>query len=242
MKLRNPLSITLGLAVGLCFSYIYYQRSQVRTLPPNRRTFPKRIFNLADFRCSMRDFLAYRFELKRARQSGRIDKSFAERLMLATSVVNGCRACCYIHSQLALRAGVSTEEISKFRVGDWEGTPPEELLGLLFAQHFAESGGIPTSEACCRLTEAYGEAKARDLMAFVRFAQLTNLFVNTVEALWSRLLGVPAPRSAWWQEGSVLLLGIILFPATMLHNRWKMPKPGAAVSRKTKGDNPGNNR
>lgn len=219
MRFRNLLSITLGLAVGCGLSYISYRRSQVRALPPNQRTFPKRIFNLAGFRRSMRDFLAYGVQLQRARQSGRIDKPFAERLMLAVSVVNGCRACCTMHSRFALRAGVSTEEIQRFRTGDWADAPAEELVALLFAQHFAESGGAPTPEACTRLTETYGEAKTRDLMAFVRFAQLTNLFGNTAEALWSRLLGVPAPRSAWWQEGSVLLLGIILLPAAMLRNR-----------------------
>jgi AhpD family alkylhydroperoxidase len=219
MRFGRLPSITFGLAIGCGLSYICYRRSQARALPPNRRTFPKRIFNLTGFLRAMRDFLAHGVQLQHARKSGRIDPSFAERLMLAVSVVNGCRACCTMHARFALRAGVSSQEIQRFRIGDWADAPAEELVALLFAQHFAESGGGPTPEACTRLTETYGEAKTNDLMAFIRFAQLTNLFGNTVEALWSRLLGIPAPRSSWWQEGSVLLLGIILLPAAMLRHR-----------------------
>lgn len=224
MRFRRLLSITFGLTVGCGLSYVFYRRSQVQALPPNQRVFPKRIFNLAGFYRSMRDFLASGGDLQRARQSGRVDQSFAERMMLAVSVVNGCRACCTMHSRFALRTGASTEEISKFRMGDWADTPTEELVALLYAQHFAESGGTSTPEARTRLVETYGEAKTHDLMAFIRFAQLTNLFGNTAEALWSRLLGIPAPRSTWWQEGSVLLLGIILLPAAMLRNRWRIPE------------------
>ncbi len=43
--------------------------------------------------------------------------------MLTVSVVNGCRACCYMHSRFALRAGVSTEEIQRVRMGDWAEAP-----------------------------------------------------------------------------------------------------------------------
>ena len=49
--------------------------------------------------------------LKRAKTAGKMDKAFLERIMLAVTEVNGCAACSYYHTKVALEEGFSAEEI-----------------------------------------------------------------------------------------------------------------------------------
>ncbi|MFA7136802.1 MAG: carboxymuconolactone decarboxylase family protein, partial [Bacteroidales bacterium] len=55
-----------------------------------------------------------------------LDPHFIERLQLAVTEVNGCAACSYQHTQMALEQGMSNEEITSFLSGDGSFTKPEE--------------------------------------------------------------------------------------------------------------------
>ncbi|MDY0023535.1 MAG: carboxymuconolactone decarboxylase family protein [Candidatus Izemoplasmatales bacterium] len=44
----------------------------------------------------------------------RVDNDLIERLMLATTEVNGCELCSYAHTKMALKQGFSQEEINFF--------------------------------------------------------------------------------------------------------------------------------
>jgi AhpD family alkylhydroperoxidase len=72
-----------------------------------------------------------------------IDMHFIERLMLATTEVNGCDACSYAHTQMALKSGFSKEEIDALLSGDKAFVVQEEAKAILFAQHYASSMGHP---------------------------------------------------------------------------------------------------
>src|SRR5690554_7768739 len=51
-------------------------------------------------------------KLVKNNKSNLVDKKFIERLQLAVTEVNGCPACSYQHTKMALRQGMSNEEIS----------------------------------------------------------------------------------------------------------------------------------
>jgi AhpD family alkylhydroperoxidase len=154
--------------------------------------------------------------LRAAARGGRVSKAFAERIMLAVTQVNGCRYCHYGHTRAALRAGVSEAEIRSLTLGALDQLPAEELVALVYAQHFAESGGRPDLEARQRLQETYGPETARDIMAYIRMIMMGNLLGNTFDALLSRLARRPAAGSSLGQELGVLLGAFVFIPAGLL--------------------------
>jgi AhpD family alkylhydroperoxidase len=179
--------------------------------------FNKRIFSFSGFVRATDDLIAHLPDLRAAQRSARVSRAFAERIRLAVTQVNGCRYCSYAHARMALQAGVTPEEISSLAAGQWQNLPEVELVALTFAQHYAETGGQPDSEAWQRLNQTYGAGVAREILAHIRTIMMGNLLGNTFDALLFRLTGRPtAPGSTLWQELGVLLGGFVVVPLLLL--------------------------
>ncbi len=149
-----------------------------------KRTFtPKTLFR--DFVAVVRGMPA----LRRATRAGRVSRRFSEEIMLVVTAVNDCPYCSYAHSRMALRAGVSPEEMGDLMALDLERFPEEERVALAFAQHYAESAALPDREALDSLTAYYGREMSTDILATIRMITFANLFGNTVDAVLSRLRG-----------------------------------------------------
>lgn len=146
----------------------------------------------------------------------RISRAFAEKIMLAVTAVNDCRYCSYGHARMALASGVSQREIDLLLSGDVGHTSPQEAPALLFAQHYAESGGCPDAEAYERLVDAYGERGARHVLAYIRMITVGNLLGNTLDALLGRLRGRPVAGSSLRQEVLVLALFALSSPVVVV--------------------------
>jgi AhpD family alkylhydroperoxidase len=188
----------------------------------------RRIYTIRSFRAAIDDALAHMDDFRAARRAGRVSKAFSERVMLAVTQVNGCRYCSYFHTRVALTAGLPAEDIRALLEGDMSRAPADELPALMFAQHYAESGGVqPEDEAWRRLVEVYGPEMARDIVSHIRMISMGNLLGNTFDALLSRLKGRPAEGSSLWQELGVLLGAAVITPARAI--RWRMH---ARVSRR----------
>lgn len=181
-----------------------------------KRPFQKRIFTPASLRATVREAFGQMDDLRRAARRGRVSKPLAEKLMLAVTRVNGCRYCAYGHTRAALALGVPADEIRRLMAGDLGSFPPEEAVGLAFAQHYAESQGQIDPAAWRRLVEAYGEETAQDILPYLRMITFGNLYGNTFDALLSRLAGKPAPGSSLWSELGVLLGVFVLVPLELL--------------------------
>jgi len=166
--------------------------------------FSKRIYTPRSLIGDLRGILAHSDDLRSAARSRRISRAFTERIMLAVTAVNGCRYCSYGHARSALASGVSQEEIDLLLSGEVGHVGPQEAPALLFAQLYAESGGHPGPEAVQKLTEIYGQERARDIQSYIRMITLGNLTGNTFDALLSRLRGRPAKRSSLWSELATL--------------------------------------
>jgi AhpD family alkylhydroperoxidase len=128
-----------------------------------------------------------RKQLREVKNKGLLSPAFQERLMLAVTSVEGCRYCSYFHSKLALKGGISQEEIGKLLSGDVEGCPEEEALAILYAQHWAESNARPDAEAAQKLQEIYGSEKAEAIHLMLRMIRLGNLLGNTWDYLLYRI-------------------------------------------------------
>ncbi len=188
--------------------------------------FQKRIYTPAAFSADIHHAAASISRFRAAKRTGRVDQAFAERIMLAVTQVNGCRYCQYGHSRMALRAGVSAGEIRQLASGTWDDLPEGQLPALMYAQHYAETGGKPDTEANERLAQIYGEETAQDIQANIRMITMGNLLGNTFDAFVSRLRGKPAPNSSFWQELAVLLETFTI-PCRFIWIRLTRKQPGA---------------
>jgi AhpD family alkylhydroperoxidase len=150
--------------------------------------FKKRTYkNIKDFLYDLWFPIRNRKRLREVRNKGLLSPAFQERIMLAVTSVEGCRYCSYFHSKLALKGGVSQEEINKLLSGEVEGCPEEEALAVLYAQHWAESNACPDKEAAERLEETYGPEKAEAINLMLRMIRLGNLLGNTWDYLLYRI-------------------------------------------------------
>ena len=180
--------------------------------------FNKRIYKFSQYRRDIAEAILHIDELLDARRSGRISRAFAERIMLAVTGVNGCRYCGYGHTLAALEAGVPEEDIRDLAEGELQRLPEDEIVGLTYAQHYAETGGEPDEFAWRRLVEVYGDDRARDISAYIRMITIGNLFGNTFDAFLSRLKFKPAPDSSLLQELAVLVGGFVVIPYELVRN------------------------
>jgi AhpD family alkylhydroperoxidase len=179
-------------------------------------SFNKRIYTFPAFRADVQQVFDHWDDLRRAVCSGRVSKAFAEKIMLVVSCVNGCRYCCYGHSQAALATGVSETELQSLMALDLGNFSANEVTALTFAQHYAEANCQPDPVAWQRVVAYYGEETANDILAYLRMITFGNLFGNTFDALLSRITGKPVPDSSLWSELGVLLGFFWVIPSRLL--------------------------
>lgn len=146
-----------------------------------------------------------------------VDKKFIERLQLAITEVNGCPACSYQHTKMALQMGMSNEEISSFLSGDEEFIHPEEAKAIMFAQHFADTRGFPKKYAYEAIVKEYGEEKAKIILSASQIMITGNIYGIPYSAFQSRLKGKVYKDSSLFYELGMLIGGIIILPIALIH-------------------------
>lgn len=146
-----------------------------------------------------------------------LDKEFVRRLQLAVTEVNGCAACSYQHAKMALREGMSNEEIVSFLSGEDAFIKPEEAKAIMFAQHFADSRGYPKQYAYDSMVKEYGEQQARIILSAAQFMIAANMYGIPYSAFQSRCKGKPFKDSSLYFELGMLIAGILCLPIAVIH-------------------------
>ena len=146
-----------------------------------------------------------------------VDSHFVERLQLAVTEVNGCAACSYQHTQMALKQGMSSEEISSFLSGGSNFTKPEEAKAIMFAQYFADSRGFPKKYAYDSIVEEYGKKEARIILSACQMMIAGNMYGIPFSAFLSRLQGKPYKDSSLFYELGMLIAGVFCLPIAITH-------------------------
>lgn len=174
--------------------------------------FSKKIFGFKAYLNYQMEILKDLPSLLSAKRAGRISRAFEEKLMLAVTAVNGCQYCSWYHTRAALRHGVEHREIERIMDMDPGATfYGYESVGILYAQHYAESNRNPDREATERLYETYGRVSADDILSYLRLIYFGNLMGNTFSAFLSRLKGNRAQGSNFLSEFLIFLIGFPLF-------------------------------
>jgi AhpD family alkylhydroperoxidase len=141
----------------------------------NKRTYK----NLREFFCDLWFPIKNWKRLREIAKKNLISPAFRERLMLAVTMVNGCRYCSYFHIKQALKSGVTQEEINQLISGDIAKCPKDEAIGVIYAQHWAESDAHPDPEAVLRVQRAYGAEKTEAIHLMLRMIRMGNLMGNS---------------------------------------------------------------
>ena len=141
-----------------------------------------------------------------------------EKILIVTDAVNGCIYCSWMDAKLAIRSGISEDEVRNMLKLEFHTDASEyELNALLFAQHYAETNRKPDPEMTKKLFDYYGEKTARDIILAIRTVTFGNLYFNTWGAVLSRFRGNPAPNSNVVFELIYALLNfIIIVPFVIL--------------------------
>lgn len=150
-------------------------------------------------------FLAFPKFIRNRREKS-VDPQLIERLMLATTEVNGCDVCSYAHTQVALKEGFNMEEISAFLSGSKAFVNEEEATAILFAQHVADTMGNPDPKTYERLVEIYGQERAEIMKAGITMIMMGNISGIPLSAFIQRLKGKSYENSSLLYELSMLLV------------------------------------
>jgi AhpD family alkylhydroperoxidase len=150
-----------------------------------------------------------------------LTQQFIERLQLAVTEVNGCPACSYQHTKMALKLGMSNEEISSFLNGSNDYVIPHESKAILFAQHFADTKGNPKKYTYLAIVKEYGEEKAEIINAATQVMLMGNIYGIPLSAFISRIKKSKYTDSSIFYELSMLLGGLIIIPVAILHGLFR---------------------
>ena len=153
----------------------------------------------------------------RAKRNDELTMPNIERIMLAVTEVNGCGICSYAHTKIALEAGLSDEEVANLLSGEFERVPKEELTGVLFAQHYADSRGKPSQASWERVIEEYGPSTAKGILGATRGIMVGNAYGIAWSSFFNRFKGKPDPRSNLFYEVAIMTLGTLFIPMAMVH-------------------------
>lgn len=146
-----------------------------------------------------------------------VDKHFIERLQLAVTEVNGCAACSYQHTKMALQQGMSNEEISSFLSGGDNFIKPEEAKAIMFVQHFADYRGKPKQYAYESIVKEYGKKEARIILSAAQVMIAGNMYGIPYSAFLSRLHGKPYKNSSLFYELTMLIVGMLCLPIAIIN-------------------------
>jgi len=150
--------------------------------------FKKRTFTgFGEFFEELKFIIKNRAQIKKLEAGDLIDAKLRQRLMIAVTEVNGCRYCSYYHSKLALKAGISPEELDSLLAGELKDCPEEELLALVYAQHWTEKKGQPDKEMTEKVKNQYGEQKSEIIQLALKMINFGNLSGNSFDYLLYKL-------------------------------------------------------
>ena len=159
--------------------------------------------------------------LRKNRKSKTVDEAFIERIMLAVTEVNGCAVCSYAHTKMALESGFTMEEIESFFSGSDTYIKPEEAVGILFAQNYADNRGVFDSSTYKTLVNHYGEDKSQIILAAAKVMMAGNVIGLPMSAFSSRLKGKKYTNSSLLYEITMLFAPLVLVPLGALHALFK---------------------
>ncbi len=169
--------------------------------------FKKRIYNYRSFKKDLIRITKNLPSLFKTFRARRISFSFAKKIFLAVSAVNGCTYCLWFHTKVALIGGMDPKEIKKIlSIQLHKEIDDYEIMGIAYAKYYAETDENPDPDMTKRFYDFYGKERADDIMLYIQAVSFANLSGNTFDAFINRFKGEKVPDSRVWFELLIFLL------------------------------------
>lgn len=193
---------------------------------------PKPIFTFFGFLCTLlRVVIRWpRFLLVLIKPA--TPRGFREELMLASTYINRCRYCQWLHTTLALKHERDVDALQQFFItrddtllsnlpSDKADEPPR-AVALNYVLDFASNDMQPSTTITQQLHNTYSYWQRSEIVYYAHAIYLSNVGGNTFDALQRRLKGSPVKGSKLGTELLVSIIGIrILLPILILGRRDK---------------------
>lgn len=148
---------------------------------------------------------------------GRVDPGLREQIMVAVAQVNGCRYCCYVHTQWAQLEGTTDEDLARLEGLDPETFDRDEWLAISYATALAEGDFADSkSEVAAEIERRSGPQRREDIETIARAMTLANRMANTLDAFLSRLKGRPDAEGRAFDEALIASVLLVTGPFTVV--------------------------
>lgn len=181
-------------------------------------THEARVFSLKEYVKIMNS--ASRVLVKRKKKR-LITKQMKERLMLAVTKVNGCSLCSFVHTKIALSTGMTNEEIKLILDGEYKEISDDELLAVLYAEHYADTHEAPDEDFNHKILEYYGKEKCEGIKCICCVITMTNALGITMDHFWQRITFRRNKDSNLLTEIGIILSTFTLLPLFLLKNKFE---------------------
>jgi AhpD family alkylhydroperoxidase len=103
-----------------------------------------------------------------------LDRKLYEAVYLRTSLINGCRYCTQHHIVGSRRAGLSSENMTALKDGNYSGFSEPEQAALRYTEKLTRTPGAPIDADFVDLKKHFSEDQVVDLHMLIGLANLTN--------------------------------------------------------------------
>ena len=196
---------------------IIFLNKQSQQEARSSRFFTREIFTMRSFIQHLKLLQTQRKSMKQVFREQIITKAFIERIMLTSSVVNGCVYCQWGHVGMAKEEGLTEKEIASLFNYDYSAVPAHEKPAILFTYEYVRTKYHPTQEMVNYFKENYTKDEQKAIMAIINMIIMGNRAGNTVSAFISRLQGRKS------QQSSLLFELIVFIPiGFLMHLLYKL--------------------
>ena len=105
-----------------------------------------------------------------------LDRKLYEMIYLRASIINGCRYCSQHHIASSKRAGLTAEDWSALKSGDYARFSEQDRVALIYAEKLTRTPGEITDGDFAALKPAFTEEQIVDIHLLTGLASLTNRF------------------------------------------------------------------
>ena len=107
---------------------------------------------------------------------------------------------------------MDSDDVRQMLSGDYDGAPDDELPAIMFAQHYADTGGNPDPEAWAAVEKEYGPDLARGILGAARVMMLGNVIGLAYSGLQARRTGKRLKGSSAPRDIAMMAFGVLSLP------------------------------
>ena len=107
-----------------------------------------------------------------------LDRRLWELIYLRVSFINGCEYCTQHHVVSSKKVGVTAEDVTAVRTGQYSHFSKAEDAAIFYAEQLTQAPGEVEAYAISRLKSHFTEEQIVDIHLLVGLANLTNRFTS----------------------------------------------------------------